>query len=357
MSKLRFEKFEMKYGYFLPYDFKEFMNKVGSDNHFGSCSFECSENIVNNIIRVYGLMDIRLVPFGVVGNGDYYCFYRYGQGIDDYYIGIWLSESRNFIALCSNFKSFLYRCCLDDYFSTIVVNTEISIEDNAILNKESIERCEYLCSEYDFDLNKVKSVEDKFDYHNLMVEYDPLAIQSLCFLGRYYLDDDNEKGIDYLNIVKENFKTYAAPYYILGKYYFDKGISSSRVEFLEGISSSLVLTGYSYWEEDFVDIPLEVHRNMSYYIDGRKLTSDRFLESSIIRGKDPYSLILRLEFAEKCREKEMYSEAVDEYANAIYCTDDRVIIKDILREALACCDEGGIFYLRKLIMQDIKYLK
>ncbi|MEF9934034.1 MAG: SMI1/KNR4 family protein [Clostridium sp.] len=357
MSKLKFEKFEMKYGYFLPSEFKEFMNKVGSDNFFGSCNFECSENIVNNIIREYGKMDFRLLPFGVVGNGDYYCFYRYGEGKDDYYIGIWLSESRNFIVLCSSFESFLYRCCLDDYFSTVIENNEVTLEDNIILNKESIKRCEYLCDEYGFDIEKVKTIEDKVDYHRLMVDYDHYAIQSLCFLGNYYLDMEKEKGIDILNIVKDKFKSYAAPYYILGKYYFDKGLAIAREEFLKGIRSSLIFTGYSYWEEDYVGIPLEVHRNMSYYLDGRKITSENYLEKSIVKGKDPYSLILRLEVAEKYKENEEYEKALNEYANAIYCTDDILIIKDILKEALNCCDEGGIFYLRKLIMQDIKYLK
>lgn len=357
MNKFRFEKFEMKYGYFLPDDFKIFMTRFGGDCHFGSCNFDYIENMVSNILRVHGKMDFHLFPFGIIGNGDYYCFYRYGEEKDDYYVGIWLHETKNFVILCKTFKAFIYRCVLDDYFSTVVANEDISFEESVKLTKESLERCEILSKEYDFDMEKIKMINTQEDYHSLMIEFDPWAVQSLCYLGKFNLDKDKEKAIEYLTRAKTACSFYAAPYYILGRYYIGKGMREGKGEILKGLKSSLVLSGYSYWEEDYLDIPKDVHRNMAYYLDESNVISESFLEKSVVTGRDPYGLILRLELAEKFKRENKYKRALREYANAIYCSDDAIICKDILREALSCSKEGGMLYLSKLIEQDIKLMK
>ncbi|KMT20846.1 SMI1/KNR4 family protein [Clostridium cylindrosporum] len=357
MNRFRFEKFEMKYGYFLPDDFKKFMAKFGGDCHFGSCNFDYVDNIINNLVRVYGKMDFHLFPFGSIGNGDYYCFYRYGENKDDYFVGIWLHETKNFIILCKTFKAFIYRCILDDYFSTIVSSDELGFEESVRLSKESIERCNILCSEYNFDMEKVKTIKNQIDYHRLMIEFDPKALQSLCYLGKHLINSNMEEAKEYLTRAKNICSFYTAPYYILGKHYLGKGINEGKTEILKGIKTSLILTGYSYWEEDYMDIPQDVHRNLAFYLSERDISFDNFIENALVMGRDPYSLILRLELAERLKKEGKYNEALREYANAIYCCDDNIICKDILREALNCTKEGGIMYLSKLIEQDIKLMK
>lgn len=347
MNKLKFEKFEMKYGYFLPDDFKSFMNKFGGGCYFGSCSFEYLTNMISNTVRIYGKMDFHLFPFGFVGNGDYYCFYKYGENREDYFVGIWLHETNNFVILCKTFKAFIYRCVLDDYFSTIVTESEVCAEDAKILEKESLERCYILSKEYKFDFEKIKKIESQNDYHKLMVEYDPFALQSLCYLGKSYLENNNEIGIEYLNQAKKICSYYMAPYYILGNYYSIKDKTKMKSELLEGIQTSLSLTGYSYWEEDYIDIPKNAHENIATFLKNEKIYID----------PDIYDYNFRLKIANEFKNKKMYKEALREYANALYCSEDYYINKDILEKSLKCCIEGGINYLSKIIQYDIKFLK
>lgn len=352
MNRFRFEKFEMKYGYFLPNEFKDFMKRFGGDTQFGSCNFEYTNNITNNLLRVHGKMDFHLLPFGIVGNGDYYCFYRYGEDIDDYFIGIWLHETNNFIILCKTFKSFIYRCALDDYFATTISNEKLEFEENVKFCEESLKRFYSICDIYGFDINKIKTIKTQIDYHKVMIEFDPYAVQSLCYLGKYYLDSNKNKAIKYLESVKKICDFYTAPYYILGKYYIEKGMREGKEEITNGIKTSLVLTGFSYWEEDFIDIPSDVHRNMIYY-----LKSINISEKEIVLDKDPYSVIFRLKIAQKLRKQSRHKEALREYSNALFCCDDNTVCKDILREALHCSEEGGLLYLYKLIEKDIRLMK
>lgn len=357
MNKFRFEKFEMKYGYFLPNDFKKFMLKFGGDCHFGSCSFEYIDNIANNLLRVYGQMDFHILPFGIIGNGDYYCFYRYGQNKEDYFVGIWLHETKNFIILCKSFKSFIYRCVLDDYFSTVVLNTELGFEESIRMSQESMERCDILCSEYGFDIEKVKSIKDQLDYHRLMIEFDDHALQSLCYLGKHYLDINEDLALEYLNRCKEICSYYTAPYYILNKYYTGKNKEVAIEEAIEGIKTSLILTGYSYWEEDYLEIPNDCHREMNLYLNKHRKVNLAHLESTILSKKDPYDVELRIEIAESLKYEGKYEDSLREYANALYCCDDDSICKNVLKEALQCSREGGLMYLNKIIEQDIKFIK
>lgn len=356
MNRLRFEKFEMKYGYFFPIEFKEFMNKYGGDTQFGSCRFEYPDNIINNIIRIPYKMDFHLIPFGDIGNGDYYCFYRYGLGGDEYFIGIWLHETRNFVILASNFKSFLYKCLLDDYLSTVVVNEEISDNERMLTNIESIERCNLLSKEYGYDLDKVKNMKNEFDYHRLMVEYDNRALQSLCFIGKQLLKNGDKSGFDFLEKGRLVYSFYSAPYYLTGKGLMDVNRDSREV-FIKALKTSLVCTGYSYWEEDYLEIPEDLHREITLYVDKYLKNSEDYLEKRLYNGEDPYSSGLRLEMAKLYAKQGKYDESILEYSNALFCCDEKSTAKEILKEALETANEGGINYITGIIEHDIRFLK
>nr|WP_279233012.1 SMI1/KNR4 family protein [Fonticella tunisiensis] len=346
----------MKYGYFFPVEFKNFMYKYGGDTQFGSCRFEYPENIISNLLRVPGYMDFHLIPFGDVGNGDYYCFYRYGSNINDYFVGIWLHETRNFVILASNFKSFMYKCLLDDYLSTVIPNEDISDIEYAEASAESIERCRVLSEEFGFDFEKVKNMKSEFDYHRLMIEYDEKALQSLCFMGKELLKKKDIRGFDILDSAKDICYFYTAPYYLAGKTLLNIG-RGGREYLKKALKTSLVCTGYSYWQEDYLEIPEGVHREVALLLDRYLENSDDYFERELYRGRDPYDYELRYEMAKYYMRKRNYDWAMIEYNNAIFCSEDKKISKAILKEALVDAKEAGMHYLINIIEHDIRILR
>lgn len=356
MANVRFEKFEMKYGCFLPEDFKKFMNNYGGDALFGSCRFEYGENIVNNLLRIPGEMDFHLIPFGDVGNGDYYCFYKYGPECDEYYVGIWLHETQNFVILNSSFQGFLYKCALDDYFSTLLPNEDLNDNEDPTFLKECFDRCKALSEEYGFNFDKIRTLKDEFDYHKFMVDYDSNAIQSLCFLGIHYLKQKDKIGVDYLDQARNIYKPYVAPNYLLGKalYSMDKDGGGF---FMEALRGSLVLTGYSYWEEDYLEIPEDVHREIALMVDERLGSVEEEFERKLYQGADPYDFELRLELARHYQRNHDSQMAVIEYNNALFCCENKFYKKDILNEALISARENGQMFLTGIIEQDIRKLR
>ncbi|MCX7694493.1 MAG: SMI1/KNR4 family protein [Caloramator sp.] len=354
MAKGRLEKFEMKYGYFLPNEYKQFIYKFGGDVQFGSCRFEYPENIAANILRIPGKMDFRLLPFGDISNGDLYCFYKYGPEVNDYFIGLYLHETSNFVILSSNFESFLYRCMLDDYFASINGIDEYSFEENISASNECIERCNILSKEYGFDLNEVKQYKTELDYHRLMVNRDKRAVQSLCYLGKYYLENgDFKKGVGYINMVIKTCSNYFAPYYILGRHLIFSGKMDGYAYLKKSLKKSLCLTGYSYWQEDFIDIPEDAHREVALFIEDM-YDYDDLLEGRLMRGIDPYDAKLRKILAEEYLNRGRYKNALEECANALYCSDNDK--DEILNLALKVTKASGDTYLTKIIENDIKNL-
>ncbi|WP_161633588.1 SMI1/KNR4 family protein [Fervidicella metallireducens] len=356
MKRPRFEKFEMKYGYYFPEDFKEFMYFYGGDTQFGSCRFEYPDNIINNLLRIPGKMDFHLIPFGDVGNGDYYCFYRYGIGKDEYFIGIWLHETYNFVILTSSFKGFLYKCMLDDYLATIVHGDELSEEEIEICKTESMERCIELSKRYGFDFEKVKKMRSEFDYHKLMVEFDEMALQSLCFLGKNLIKKRDLNGLDILKYALNVYPFYTAPYYLLGISLLNQG-KDFRKYFKEAVKTSVILTGYSYWEEDYLEIPEDVHREIALYVDNELKDAETVFEKKLYLGADPYDYSLRLELAREYILDKKYHHAMVEYNNAIFCTDSSQIKREILEEAYICAREYGLCFIKGIIEHDLKYIR
>lgn len=356
MSRLRFEKFEMKYGYFFPVEYKEFMNKYGGDTQFGSCRFDYSENIINNLIRIPYEMDFHLIPFGDIGNGDYYCFYRYGEGQEDYFIGVWLHDTRNFVILTSSFKGFLYKCLLDDYLSTVIINPEISEYDRTIASKESLERCKNLVDEYGYDFKKVKEMKNEYDYHRLMIEYDNRAIQSLCFIGKQLARQGERDGFIFLEEARKIYPYYTASFYLTGRALMNMDKSPNDI-FLRALKTSLVLTGYSYWEEDYLEIPEDLHRELVLYVDKYLGESNEYLHQKLYCGQDPYDYNLRFDMANIYKKEGKYHHAMVEYSNAIFCCEDKQLAREILKEALKTAKEGALNYLVGIIEHDIRLLK
>ena len=355
MGITKFEKFEMKYGYILPEDFKAFMYKHGGDVQYGSCRFDYPSNIINNLIRIPGYMDFHIVPFGDIGNGDYYGFFRYGFNACDYFVGIWLHETSNFVILCSSFRSFIYKCLLDDYLSTIVPDDDFDGGSESYeIESETMQRCISISEE--FDLNKVKTMKNEYDYHRLMIEFDNDSLQSLCYIGKQLLKENNIRGLDILNMAIKKYPYYTAPYYIAGKFLNDIGKDGSAY-FKRALKTSLVTTGYSYWEEDFLEIPEDVHREIELYVDEYLKDSISYIDKRFYSGEDPYSFKLRMDMARKYFLENNFENAVIELNNSIFCTDNIDEKREALKESIDMCKDAGYYYLAGIAEHDLRNIK
>jgi hypothetical protein len=245
---------------------------------------------------------------------------------------------------------------LDDYLSTVIANEELSESERAAASAESLERCDTLCKEYGYDMKKVKNMKNEFDYHRLMVEHDEKAIQSLCFIGKHLIKNGDGKGFEFLNQAKNTYSYYTAPYYIAGKALLDSEKDSGDY-FINALKTSLVLTGYSYWEEDYLEIPEDLHRELALYADKHLKKTEDYLEERLYSGHDPYDYELRLEVAKRYAKERKYQSAMIEYNNALFCCEDKESAKDILKEALKDARNGGLNYLVGIIEHDMRILK
>lgn len=119
------------------------------------------------------------------------------------------------------------------------------------------------------------------------------------------------------------------------------------------LKSSLVLTGYSYWQEDYIDIPDDVHREVALFVDDM-LDEKDILESKFIKGNDPYNSELRKQIAREYYKVGKYKEALDECSNALFCNGED---EETLFLAHKISNDLGEVYLTKIIEQDIKKIK
>ena len=199
-------------------------------------------------------------------------------------------------------------------------------------------------------------MKNEFDYHRLMVEYDEGSLQSLCYLGRYFIKRRDIRGFDFLEEAMSRCSFYTAAFYIMARAMLSIG-RSGKEYFQKALKTSLVLTGYSYWQEDYLDIPEDVHREMSLFIDKFLEDSEDFLERSLYIGGDPYDYKLRIELARRFTEESRYEEAMIEYNNAIFSSKDKSECKEILKEALISAKKGELNYLVGILEHDIKLIR
>jgi hypothetical protein len=126
---------------------------------------------------------------------------------------------------------------------------------------------------------------------------------------------------------------------------------------LRAINTSLFMTGYSYWEEDYLEIPEDVHREIVLYADGYLKYYPGYLEKRLSDGEDPYDYKLRLELGDNYFDKRNYDRAMLEYSNALFCCEDRDAMKEIMNNALQCARSGGLHYISGIIEHDMRTIR
>ena len=167
---------------------------------------------------------------------------------------------------------------------------------------------------------------------------------------------DKNKGLFYLKKAYDACKYYTAPYYIAGRMLADD--EQESIHFLtKSLKTSLILTGFSYWQEDFLEIPEDVHREVALILDDELKDSEDAFEKRLYMGEDPYSVELRMDMARKYSKMKLYDMSINEYNNALYCAEDKQTKKEILKEALDVINFSGMYFLKKIVEYDIRRLK
>lgn len=357
----RFEKFERKYNFQLPDSYKLFITELGDGYILGNCEFYSATDFIDNNLRLGGAMDARLFPFGGLGNGDCFCFLKYGDNPEEYYVVLWLNETYNYVILNSTFDNFIYNCMLQEY-KALLYPEEYMAEGTKDEYEECIDRINSVSSLFDFDLETVENAKDEQALNSLLLQRDPSAVQLLCIEGRSLLQSEDPEGEKYIERAMCFSPNYAAHYYILGKYLFDKGMKEEALKLLfKATSAPLAASGYSYWDEDDAGVPENVMDEVFEIIaanasllseDTRKSTYMDF----ILRGK-PYDPDFRYILAEKYLNDGELSNCIREFNNVLILTEDFKLKITILEKLMPIYEREGLVWASAVCRKDIKYIK
>lgn len=359
--KYRFEKFERKYNFQLPDSYKLFITELGDGYVLGNCEFYSAIDFIDNNLRLGGAMDARLFPFGGLGNGDCFCFLKYGDNPEEYYIVLWLNETYNYVILNSTFDNFIYNCMLQEY-KALLYPEEYMAEGTRDEYEECIERINSVASLFDFDLEAVEKAKDEQALNSLVLQRDPSAVQLLCIEGRRLLLSDNMEGRKYIERAICFSPEYTAHYYILGRYLFDKGMKEDALKLLfKAASAPLAASGYSYWDEDDAGIPENVMDEIFEVV----ASNEGFLSEEqrnspymdFILKREPYNPDFRFVLAEKYLNEEEYGNCIRELNNVLVLTEDFKLKIRVLETLMPIYDKEGLVWASVVCRRDIKYIK
>lgn len=357
---LKFEKFERKYNFNLPDSYRILVTDMGDEYTIGNCEFFPVDDFINNNLRLGGAMDVGLFPFGGLGNGDCFCFLKYGENLGEYYIVLWLSETYNYVILNSTFDNFLYNCVIQEY-KTVLYPDEYMAEGTQDEYEESINKINAICSLFDFDLERIEKARDEKSLDALLLLRDPFAVQLVCGAGGNLLSKGDERGIDYLNKAVLFCPNYAAPYYILGKYLLDKDKPNALKLLFKGAMTPLAASGYSYWEEDNIGVPSNVMDEIfDILIHNEDSLPDEYRNSTymnFIKVGEPYNDSFRFVLSEKYIKDEDYRSALRELNNVLLLTGDLKLKIKILEMLIPVYEKVGYVWASCVCRKDIRYIK
>lgn len=357
---IRFEKFERKYNFQIPDSYRLLVTELGDGYTIGNCEFYPACDFLDNNLRLGGAMEAGLFPFGGLGNGDCFCFLKYGENPGEYYIVLWLSETYNYVILNSTFDNFIYNCLIQEY-KAILFPDEYMAEGTREEYEECIDKINSVSSLFDFDLGFIETARSEDDLNTLILNRDPFAVQLLCMEGKRLVEKDNIKGQKLLERAIYFSSEYTAPYYILGKYLLDKNKEEALNLLFKASATPVAASGCSYWDEDDIGIPQNVLEEVfSIIIDNQDILPEECRNSAyfnFIRQMRPYDDAFRFVLAEKHINDEDYNNAIKELNNVLILTDDNKLKIKILEMLIPIYEKAGCGWACGVCRKDIKYIK
>lgn len=357
---LRFEKFERKFNFILPDSYRILVTEMGDGYAIGNCEFFPAIDFINNNLRLGGAMEVGLFPFGGLGNGDCFCFLKYGENPGEYYIVLWLSETYNYVILNSTFDNFIYNCAVQEY-KALLFPDEYMADGTREEYEECIERINSICSLFDFDLDTIEKARNEDDLNSLILSRDPFAVQLLCADGEKLLEKDFKTGRERLKRAMMFSPEYMAPYYILGKFLLERDRKEGVKLLFRGASTPLAASGFSYWDEDNLNIPQNVMEEIfDLLAENKNLLPDECRESpymEFIEKHEPYSPDFRFVLAQKYLNDGDYECAIRELNNVLMLSPDKQLKIKILNILIPVYEKTGLVWASGVCRKDIKYIK
>lgn len=358
--KLRFEKFERKYNFYLPDSYKLLITELGDSYMIGNCEFFSAEDFINNNLRSGGEMEVGLFPFGGLGNGDCFCFLKYGENPEEYYIVLWLSETCNYVILNSTFDNFIYNCLIQEY-KALLYPDEYMVEGTREEYEECIDKIGSVSSLFDFDLDLIEKAKDEDALDSLILKRDPFAVQLLCMLGKKLLYTHTKEAEKYLNRAINFSPDYAAHYYILGKYLLDENKKEGLELLYKCATVPIAASGYSYWEEDDVGVPRnlldEVFEILTKNKDELPHEYAKSIYMNFIMKGEPYDPDARFMLADEFLKSGDYIHCIRELNNVMILTDDPVVKIKLLETLMPVYEKAGFVWASSICRKDIKYIR
>jgi hypothetical protein len=357
---LRFEKFERKFNFSLPDSYRILVTELGNGYAIGNCEFFPAGDFLNNDLRLGGGMEVGLFPFGGLGNGDCFCFLKYGENPGEYYIVLWLSETYNYVILNSTFDNFIYNCVIQEY-KALLYPDEYMAEGTREEYEDSIDRINTICSLFDFDIEAIEKVTDEEGLDALILARDPFAVQLLCAEGGRLLDSDFRGAEERLRRAIMFSPEYAAPYYLLGKHLIEEDRSEALRLLFKASMTPVAASGYSYWDEDNIGVPRNVMDEVfEILISYREILPEEFKNTAymgFIEKGEPYNPAFRFVLAEKYINDQDYFGAIRELNNVLILTDDMQLKIKILNMLIPIYEKAGLVWASAVCRKDIKYIK
>jgi len=357
----RFEKFEIKYNFQLPDSYRLLVTELGDGYTIGNCEFFPAADFIDNNLRMGGAMDVSLFPFGGLGNGDCFCFLKYGESPGEYYVVLWLSETYNYVILNSTFDNFIYNCLIQEY-KALLFPEEYMAEGRREEYEECIEKINNVSGLFDIDLGVIEDAKDEKSLNDLILKRDPFAVQLLCIEGNKLLvDGDTKLGKEYLNRAIGFSPSYSAPYYTLGKYLLDEDKKEALSILFEGAQTPVAASGYSYWDEDDIGIPRFVLNEIfSLICENEDMLLPECKDSifmEFIRQGRPYDPSFRFLLVEKYLNMGDYNNCIKELNNTLMLTDDHKLKIKILDMLIPVYEKSGLVWASSVCRKDMKYIK
>ncbi|MCK4949631.1 MAG: hypothetical protein KAS60_06065 [Thermoplasmata archaeon] len=300
----------------------------------GNCWFNGLRGMLDKNPR-YAEMLTGVFPFAHE-NGDKFCFF-FGRTTADLEppIVIHLFETMDLFPIASSLRGLMwYEFAVEE----ISVMGYYESDSHTRAEKEtSLEKIRATSKALDipYEFGPKPSMdrkEDWLDFHREFLKVDPMAAQSLCWVGRWHSKKgDTQEAAKYFERSSQAAPHFAAPYHFLSKL---KSVEDKEKEALklrwQMVSCPLCMSGYTYWMCFNLGVDSAADASPRNPIVSRAFAALRENESGLfeivdgdplaeyIRNHEPADLGGRMDLAQEYQRSNQLEKAAREWNNVLY---------------------------------------